>query len=110
MIPTGNQLSAGLSHTLALCWAGSLLLMQKPNPKPERHGIRVSKRKTVANADYLFLLFLALLNAIATACLRGLPAFISRRMLPETIFLDLPRFKGIFIDPLSLTICHTVTI
>ena len=37
-----------------------------------------------------------MLSAIATACFCGLPAAISRRMLVEMVFRDLPRSSGIF--------------
>ena len=45
--------------------------------------------------SYLRLPFLALLKAIAIACLLGLPARISVRMLREITLRDLPLFMAI---------------
>jgi hypothetical protein len=52
---------------------------------------------------FFFLFFPALLSAIATACFRGLPAFISVLMLLEIAFFDLPFFRGM-IPPKALYI------
>jgi len=40
----------------------------------------------------------ALLRAMAIACFLGLPAFISVRMLDDTVFLDEPRLSGILLS------------
>lgn len=44
---------------------------------------------------YFFLLFPALLMAIATACFWGLPACISFLILEEMVFCEEPDFKGV---------------
>jgi len=52
-------------------------------------------------AFFGFLLFPALLSAIAIACRLGLPALISVFILLEMTFLLEPFFKGILLSPLS---------